>query len=129
MKYFDLNRRHGKPSKPTTLAVVNKFLKTGLYWTSVRQKTRGSTANIDAIRYAILKSPKSSIRRLSAEHIVQRSRVHNFLQKDFKKFPCKIQIKQKIKVVYNERESPFVIGYNWISDQIEQKPVFVNNMV
>ena len=47
------------------------------------------------------------------------------MRRDLKKFPCKILIiKQKIEAVYNERELPFVIGYNWISDQIGQKPAF-----
>ena len=87
VKHFDLDRRHGKPSKQTILAMVNKFLET---WSvldvprSGRQKTGRSTANIDAIRRAILKSPKRSIRRLSAEHKVKRSTVHNILRKDLR---------------------------------------------
>ena len=41
-----------------------------------------------------------------------------------------MQIKQKIKATYHERELPYVIGNNCIIDQIEQEPalIFVNNM-
>ena len=76
VKHFDLDCKHVKPSKQTILAVINNFLET---WSvldvprSVKQKTGRSTANIDAIRHAILKSPKKPIRRLSAEHTVGRT--------------------------------------------------------
>ena len=36
-----------------------------------------------------------------------------------------MQIKEKIKAAYHEWESPYVIGNNLISDQIEQKPVLI----
>ena len=95
VKHFNLYRKHGKPSKQTILPVVNKFLKTGSVLEvpqSGRQKAGRSTANTDTIRRAILKSSQRSIRRLSAEHKVKRSTVHSMLQKDFKKFPCKMLI-------------------------------------
>ena len=65
VKHFDLDRKHGKPSKHTILAVVNKFLATGSVLDAHRigrQKTGRSMANIDAIRRAILKKSKRSIR-------------------------------------------------------------------
>ena len=84
VKHFDLDCKHGKPSKPIILAVVNKFLKTGSVLDvphSVRQKIKRSTAKNDAIRYAILKSPKRSIHRLwTEEYIVNRSTVQYLLQ-------------------------------------------------
>ena len=91
-----------KPSKPTIMGMVNKFLETGSVLDvhrSGRKKTGRSTANIDKIRRAILKSPKRSVHRLSTEHKVKRSTIHNILRKDLKKFPYKVHIKQKIKAV------------------------------
>ena len=128
VKHFNLDRKHGKPSKPTILGMVNKFLETGSVLDvhrSDRKKTGRSTADIDKIRRAILKSPKRSVRRLSTEHKVKRSTVHNILHKDLKKFPYKIQIKQKIKAVDKRARSVFC---NWVSEQIEQKTLFLNNI-
>ena len=45
---------------------------------SGRQETRQSMANIDAISRAIMRSPKRSIRQLSAQHRVKRSTVNIF---------------------------------------------------
>ena len=53
MKHFDFNRKHGKPSKQTTIAaLVNQFLKTESVLNvphSGRQTTGRSTANIPEI--------------------------------------------------------------------------------
>ena len=128
VKHFNLDRKHGKPSKPTILGMVNKFFETGSVLDircSGRKKTGRSTANIDKIRRAILKSPKRPVRRLSTEHKVKRSTIHNILRKDLKKFQYKIQIKQKIKAADKRAR---IVFCNWVSEQIEQEPLFLSNI-
>ena len=125
VKHFNLDRKHGKPSKPTILGMINKFLETGSMLDirrSGRKKTGRSTTNIDKIRRAILKSPKRSVCRLSTEHKVKKSTVHIFSRKDLKKFPYKIQIKQKIKAADKRAR---IVFCNWVGEQIKQKPLFL----
>ena len=110
-EHFHLTRREKGPGRQCILNLVDKFLKTGSVHDTVRcgrQKTGRSTNNIDVIRRAVEKSPKRSVRRLSAENQVKKSTVHRILRKDLKKYPYKIQIKQKIKAADRQSRLEFL---------------------
>ena len=110
-EHFHLTRREKGPGRQCILNLVDKFLKTGSVHDTVRcgrQKTGRSTNNIDVIRRVVEKSPKRSVRRLSAENQVKKSTVHRILRKDLKKYPFKIQIKQKIKAAYRQSRLEFL---------------------
>ena len=84
-KHFKVKRA---PGRIFILNLVDKFLNTGTVHDLSRcgrKKTGRSTSHIDVIRYAVAKSPKRSIRRLSAENKIKRSTVHRILRKDLKK--------------------------------------------
>ena len=96
-KHFKVKRA---PRRISILKLVDIFLNTGTVHDLSRcgrKKTGGSTSHIDVIRHAVAKSPKRSIRRLSAENKIKRSTCNIILRKDLKKFPYKIQIKQNSK--------------------------------
>ena len=113
---FDLDLKHGKPSKQTFLAVINKFLKT---WSvldvphSVVDRKPGDQWLTLMQLDAILKSPKRSISRTHSEEIKS---LQLFAER-LKGVPLKDTSKTKdLKAAYNEREPPFVIEYNRISE-------------
>jgi hypothetical protein len=127
-KYREHFKVKRAPAKPTIRKLKDKFLMSGSVHDLVRHgriKTGRSTDNIDIIRQAVAKSPKRSVRRLSAENRVPRSSVHRILRRDLKKYPYKIQIKQKIKTADRRARQEFC---NWISKEIDQKSSFLNNI-
>ena len=95
-----------------------------MYLTVVDRKLGDQRLTLVQLDQQYWKSQRSihHVHGLSAEHKVKRSTT---VRTDLKKFPCKTQIKQNIKVADNKRESLFVI---WLSDQIEEKTAFVNNI-
>ena len=125
MEHSDLNRKHDKPSKPSILDLVNKFLKTGSVLDAScrsRQKTGRSTAKMMQLDAQYCKSPNAGqntndkVKRstFSAPHFVER--LISFLSRYHK---TKDQ---------GSRQQARITFCNWISDQIEQKPAFINNI-
>ena len=110
VKHFDLDRKHGKPSKQTILAVVNKFLKSGWMFLSVLDRKPGdqqlTLMQVDAQYGKVQRGLSVDFRE---KLILKRSTLHNILRKNLKKVPYKRQVKQKTKAVFNEPDSPFVI--------------------
>ena len=85
--------------------LVNKFLKIGSVVDvphSGRQKSGRSTANTDPIRPAILKSKEVYSWTFGRTQSKEISNSAQHLRNDLKKFPCKIQIEQNIRVADNK---------------------------
>ena len=74
----------GKFSTMGTMCNVNKGH-------SGRRRSAHSVEYVDAVRESVLRSPRKSIRRLSAETSIPRSSVHRILRADLYLFPFKIQ--------------------------------------
>ena len=107
VKHFNLDRKHGTPSKP--------------HYSGYGKQVFG-----DWVGAGCTSQWSKKDWEISTEHKVKRSTVHNSLCKDLKKFPYKIQIKQKIKAADKRAR---IVFCNWVSEQIEQKPLFLNNIL
>ena len=92
------------------------------------QKSRSGrkfTANVDAVRDSVGRSPKKSLRRRSQELGLSRSSVHKILKNDLQLYPYRIQIKQTL--TQNDM-TKCVEMCQWFESKIEENPDFLQNV-
>ena len=77
---------------------------------SGRRRCACSVEHVDAVRESVLRSPRKSIRRLSAETSIPRSSVHRILR-DLHLFPFKIQSQSKLTAHQKAKRFEFASGF------------------
>ena len=80
---------------------------------------------VDAVRESVLRSPRKSIRRLSAETSIPRSSVHRILRADLHIFPYKIQSQSKLAAHQNAKRLEFA---RWFSGRLETDDMFLRKL-
>ena len=96
VKHFDLDCKHGKPSKQTILAVVNKFLKSGWMFLAVLGRKPGdqqlTLMQVDAQYGKVQRGLSVDFRE---KLILKRSTLHNILRKKLEESPLQETSKTK----------------------------------
>ena len=96
---FNIGRHGNVPSRNSILSWVNALRKTGsLLKTKPPSpaRTARTPRNVDRVREAIIRSPRRSARRHSAELVISQSTVQRILHKDLAFQPYKIMTVQQL---------------------------------
>ena len=98
--FFNLGRHGRVPSKHAIKTWIKNFEKTG---SALKKKETGrprsarTPQNIEAVRVAVLRSPRRSVRKIAAAVRLSRECVRRILYVDLKFHPYKLQIVQELK--------------------------------
>ncbi len=100
------------PNFRTIMSTVAKFTTEGTVrdlhkGRSGRKRSGRSEDSVDVVRQAVVRSPKKSIRRLSAETDLRKSTVQRILRQDIHAFPYKIQSESLLTDEQKEKTSTF----------------------
>ena len=92
---------------------------------SGRRRSARSVEHVDAVRESVLRSPRKSIHRLSAETSIPRSSVHRILRADLHLFPFKIQSQSKLTAHQKAKRLEFA---QWFSGRLETDDTFLRKL-
>ena len=109
----------------------NTIRRTG--WNSVqcelghsgRPRSGRSVEHVDAVRELVVRSPRKSIRRLSAEANIHRSSVQRILRADLHVFPYKIQSQNELTPQQMTKRFEFA---GWFSRKLETDDLFLRKL-
>ena len=112
--------------KPSKLLTIAKFTNDGTVYffykgRSGRQTYGGSKDSVDMVRQAVVRSPKKSNRRVSAETNLRRYTVQRIVRQHINAFLYKIQIKSLL--TYEQKEKRFHFA-NWYAEKLEEDADF-----
>ena len=92
---------------------------------SGRRRSARSVEHVDAVRESVLRSPRKSIRRLSAETSIPPSSVHLILRADLNLLPFKIQSQNKLTAHQKAKKLEFA---RWFSGRLETDDTFLRKL-
>lgn len=118
------------PNPRTIRRTVDKFSTVGTVCNvnkgrSGRRRTARSEENVQAVREAVVRSPRKSIRRLSKESSMHRTSVHRILTTDLQLFPYKIQSQSQLTDEQREKRLQFA---RWFSEKLEADDHFLRKI-
>ena len=92
---------------------------------SVRKRSGRSEDPVDTVKQAVVRSPKKSIRWLSAKTNLHRCNVQRILRQNIYAFPYKIQSERLLTNEQKEKQLHFA---NWFAEKLEEDADFLKRL-